>query len=759
MSTDELLQQGITAAQAGNRAEARRILYQVVRANPRSELGWQWLGYSIDAPEKQAECFRRVLLINPKNAYARQQLEALKAQGVVPAAPAGGARSGKTGKFDPKLIAIGIVAVLFCLVLVGGGVWAINNALSQPTVDAPLAPPLPGPTLPPPPTPVPTPNYVPIYGQEPCTFEAPEGATVECGALVVPENRARDPKDTIRLAVAIFRSAGPNPAPDPIVFLQGGPGAPAIQPAVEAYDTVIAPFLAERDFIVFDPRGTGRTIPALNCNELQTTNLRDLQGQIPPNQRQAYYIGALQVCRQTLSSAGIDLTAYTSMAYAADVRDLLQALGYQQANLYAVSYGTRVAQIVLRDYPQVVRSVILDSVVPLESKILESLPETQENARQTLFAACAADPGCAAAYPDLAKMYDAVLQRLDETPLRTTTSSIPEEGVLNVLVNGEVFADTITWMLRYSETIPSIPQVIGRAYAGNYDPLRYILSMPYNTLSEINLGTYVSVSCHEQVYTATTGSVGLIVDENCKQWGAAPLSPVEIQPVTSGLPVLLISGRFDPVTPPDFARKAAANLGHPVTLEFPVHGHVPTASTVSDCARQAMQEFVRNPNAPIQPACLTEEQKVDFILPYSGEPPIPLVDLEDKTQKLTTKIPEGWEKIENGFYARQYGYNDITLIAVLQSMASRERLIDALAADFNNKTGFTEPATSQGTEKYNSLEWSFYKAQSSAIIVDMAFAKNGKQTMMVMLASFPDEHDALYRMVFLPVIEATKPIK
>lgn len=762
MPIDDLLQQGITAAQAGNLAEARRLLYQVVRANPRSELGWQWLGYSIEVPEKQAECFRRVLLINPKNTYARQQLEALKAQGITPAAPTG-RRSAARGKKRPNPLLLGGIALaaVLCIAVIGAGVFLINRGLWQ---SGGIAAPIPVspeaiPTLPPPPTPVPTPNYAPIYGEEPCAFEIPEGVNVKCGALVVPENRAGDPKKTIRLAVAIFNSTNPNPAPDPILFLQGGPGAPAIQSTVDAYETIVLPFLSERDFIVFDPRGTGYTKPALDCDELRTTDLLDLQGKIPESQRQAYYGGALQTCRRTLGNAGIDLNAYTSAAYAADVRDLLTALGYKQANLYGVSYGTRVAQIVLRDYPQVVRSVILDSVVPLESKVLEKLSENQQSALNALFAACAADPACASTYPNLQDMYQSVVQTLDATPLRTTTGSIPEEGTLNVLINGRVFTETIVWMLRYGETIPAIPLIISRAYAGNYDPLRFMLSMPYDTVSQINLGTYIAVNCHEQVYIATTGSVGLIVNENCALWGAAPLQPSETEPARSGLPVLLISGRFDPATPPTFARQVAANLGHATVLEFPTQGHVPTASTASDCARQAMAEFIRNPNAPVQPTCLAEEQRVAFLLPYTGETPIPLEEQRDETQKLLTKIPQGWTKIDDNVYARQNGFNDVVQISVSQSTFTKERLIDSYAANFNNGAGFDEPAVLQGTEKYNNIEWSLYKAKSGALMIDMAFAKNGKQTMMVILVCFPDEHDGLYRMVFLPVIEATRPLK
>ncbi len=758
MPTDDLLQQGISAAQAGDLAQARRLLFQVVRANPRSELGWQWLGYSLEDPVKQADCFRRALLINPKNAYARQQLDSLRALGVTPPAPAARRSTPRAPKKQNRTFLLAALGglVLLCLAAVGTGVVLVNRSLPGrgtaavqpvPTQDTGLQPAAP--------TALPTPGYAPIYGQVPCTFEIPASASVECGVVVVPEDRQGDPQDTLRLATAIFHSSSPNPAPDPVILLPGGPGLAGIPWSVQNYAALVAPLAAERDVIAFDPRGTGATMPALGCPELKSTYLGELQGQIPAGQRLSYYTGAVQVCRQQLAGAGIAVTAYNSQAYAADVRDILAVLGYGQANLYALSYGTLPAQVLLRDDPGLVRSAVLDSLVPLQAGTLAGLPAAEKQALDALFAACASDSACAAAYPDLNGKYQAAILALDDDPLRTSTASLAHEGPVNIRIDGQVFADTIAWMLRSAETLPAIPQLITRTQAGNYDPLRTALALPYAALDELDLGAYLAVNCREQAYTATTTSVSQVVNETCALWGLSAPLEAENDPARSGPPVLLLNGRFDPLTPASYARQAAASLENASLVELPARGHLPGAD--SDCARQLLSGFLRSPNAPPQTACLARENKIGFLLPYTGTPPLALQDVAEPDYKLLSQVPAGWHSLQPGIYLREAGFGDIVQLNILQGPANADELLETNRREFNAGAGFNSPALAAGKRRANSLDWSLYTAASGSLQVDMAFAKYGKQTLMVMLVSYPDEREALYQAVFLPVVDATKP--
>ncbi len=185
----------------------------------------------------------------------------------------------------------------------------------------------------------------------------------DCGYLFVPEDRTQPNSPLVQLAVAIVRSSSPNPAPDPVVFLQGGPGAHSLD-MLAGLNTIYnnSPFydiLSQRDLILFDQRGVGYSLPSLNCPEVDDQTYQDLSLNLSREEAQLHSVHSYQACHDRLVQDGKNLEAFTSAASAADVNDLLLALEYEKWNLLGVSYGTRLALTVMRDFPEGVRSVIL----------------------------------------------------------------------------------------------------------------------------------------------------------------------------------------------------------------------------------------------------------------------------------------------------------------------------------------------------------------------------------------------------------------
>ncbi|MBO9322039.1 MAG: alpha/beta fold hydrolase, partial [Roseiflexus sp.] len=243
------------------------------------------------------------------------------------------------------------------------------------------------------------------YETAPCEFPVPAGVSVECGWLTVPENRAKpDNGREVRLHVAIFRSTRPNPPPDPIVYLEGGPGVDALERLPLVFDIWFRPFLANRDFILYDQRGTGYSTPSLACPELTKLSFDMLPMDIRAGESSRLWKEAALKCHARLVAEGIDLKQYNTLTNAADLEDLRLALGYEQWNLLGSSYGTRLALTAMREYPQGIRSVVLDSTRPLQINESQT-PADAERAFQTLFRGCAADPTCNAAYPDLERVF------------------------------------------------------------------------------------------------------------------------------------------------------------------------------------------------------------------------------------------------------------------------------------------------------------------------------------------------------------------
>lgn len=436
--------------------------------------------------------------------------------------------------------------------------------------------------------------YQPVFEAASCAFPVPSGYNPECGYLVVPENRARVDSPPIRLHVAIFRSGVPTA--DPVVHLAGGPGSSSLIVASYMFNRGLGSILNQRDFILFDQRGTGYSQPRLDCPERSSvTGILLARGLADPGNDQIF-LDAFRRCRDRLLGQGIDLTAYHSAASAADLNDLRLALGYDRLNLYAVSYGTRLALTLMRDHPEAVRSAVLDSVYPLQVNLYTELASNAERAFNVFFANCAADAACNASYPDLRAVFYQLVDQMNVSP---ASLSVHASGVdYTVRVDGALVIDVLFVGLYNPAVTASMPQMIYDISRGDFDILRERLTLYFDTSSA--LGMQMSVQCAEEipfnvpedVYTAAQGVTPQIAAFYpasvqplfiaCKEWTTAVPDPRENLPVSSDIPALILAGDHDPITPPDWGRMVSQNLSHAYFHEFPGHGHWVTRS--SNCA-------------------------------------------------------------------------------------------------------------------------------------------------------------------------------
>ena len=787
MTTEELLRAGIDAAKARDPVTASKLLIQVVQSDPNSEQGWLWLGHCRTAPKEREYCFRRVLAINPQHIEARRQLDILyrstpdsqeakpldppvpptrypsppskeKPQDILPvsqkAEPPRRMNKGLTQKSRRKENATLLwfsagTLMLICIATAGfvlfAGLMRLRNT------PAPAIPP----TIASAPVVESTPNYTPTFETAPCEFGIPDEANVTCGFAIVPEDRSGDVADTIRIAVAIYHSTGNAPKPDPILYLQGGPGQKAIAWSVDVYPSMIAPLIADRDFIVFDPRGVGFSEPTLDCDEIKRTYLSDIQGRIPSGQRASYYEGALLTCKNELIKTGVNLSTYISTQVAADARDILVALGYQQANLYGISYGTRVAQFIMRDHPEVVRSAILDSVVPIETQLFNQGTEARERVLHVLFEDCRADPACSAAYPDLESVYDQAISQLDAQPVRLTIP-IDEGKVHEQVIDGPAFRGFIIWMLRSPRTIAAVPQMIYRTHDGDHSTLTLSIALPIYAFESISIGTYISVNCHDQLFAMSTEQLDKTVYELCRLWDVKPPAPGENDPISSEIPTLIFAGKYDTVTPVAFAEQLAGHLSESHVALVLNQGHAPSATGISDCPTKLISAFLREPIASPDFTCLNESGSIKFIVPFDPNAPLSFEPVIIDLYQIATRIPADWEAAEFGFFNRSGSFGDNTQIGIQRAAVSESEWAVWLSTNFRVNKGFDEAAVKYDERKVNGLTWSIYRASSQGNPVDMAFARSGNDTLMVLMFSSRDEHDALYNAVFLPVTDSTK---
>lgn len=128
-SADERLKAGIEAARQGDRANAQKLLRQVVTSNPNNEVAWMWLASVAESLQERRSCLERALRINPNNTRAQEALRQLDAVSPRPsrAASAPAARVPRRAldeprRMNPAYVVVGVLVVLAVIgaVVIGG---------------------------------------------------------------------------------------------------------------------------------------------------------------------------------------------------------------------------------------------------------------------------------------------------------------------------------------------------------------------------------------------------------------------------------------------------------------------------------------------------------------------------------------------------------------------------------------------------------------------------------------------------------------
>ena len=479
------------------------------------------------------------------------------------------------------------------------------------------------------PTPVPSPAASPTprpnakFSFGPCGFEMPEGQEqgehITCGTLTVPEDRADPASGTIDLPVAIFGASGDAEAADPLIYLAGGPGGPALGGDTMLFDREFAAAIQEkRDIVFLDQRGVGRAKPALTCPEIGRISFRDADDP---------FLAALDACRARLESSGVKLSAYNSRENAADIADLAAVLGYDAYNVYGISYGTRLALTMMRDRPAGIRSVILDSTLPLQVNVYAENPGAFEGALNAVFDACAADPSCNAFAPNLRGRFFALVDRLNNAPITVYVPDYYTAEPYPVVVDGSGLLDIVFQAMYVPDAIAQLPALIVLTEQADSDLLGLYAYFSQAVTEGISTGMYLSVQCHEEVpfntvdgiapasasslNAAAREEIGYLLDE-CAVWRVPPAGGVENQAAASDIPTLVLAGRFDPITPPSYGRAAAQALSRATYLEFPWASH---GVLDEGCAMDIIAEFLDNPEVAPDSSCIATEPPITFEAP------------------------------------------------------------------------------------------------------------------------------------------------
>jgi len=496
---------------------------------------------------------------------------------------------------------------------------------------------------------------LPFFESAECMFSV-KGENSRCGYVYVPEDRSNPNSPVIKLTVKLYKSTSPNPKPDPIVFLQGGPGSPSLMMhAARKFDSMIAPYLAERDFIIFDQRGSGFSEPSLYCNESaafveQAQNFYTYKDIAPT------MIDVMSKCRARLTAQGIRLESYNSIENAADVDAIRQALGIDQWNLMGVSYGSRLALSVMRYHPEHVRSVVIGSIDPPNSKYHWGIADS-ERLFKDLFERCESDPACNAGYPNLEDIFFKAIEKYNAKPLRLVIKDpFPGSAIDGKTIHWNFTGGQVSGILygeMYSaELIAKAPGLIYAMYRGDMDIIKKLVSR--NILmapAYLNFVHLLAIDCMDKYAFETRQSMQAAYDFHARsgglEWARSmtygrfvvdlcdalvdtnQIDPNFQSPVISDLPTLILNGDLDSATPPDYAIIAAATLKNSQLFILNGVGHSPLVE--GQCPIDMVKQFLKAPMKKVDASCMVGAfPGVKFELPDDSG--------NDKSQTTNHKI-------------------------------------------------------------------------------------------------------------------------
>jgi pimeloyl-ACP methyl ester carboxylesterase len=455
----------------------------------------------------------------------------------------------------------------------------------------------------------------------PCvTDEGPTDAL--CGTLRVFENRQARTGREISLNIVVLPAVGAA-APDPLFFLAGGPGQGAAQLAPQLR-AVFRPIQKTRDIVLVDQRGTGRSHP-LECrsNQDSLTSLMEPEG------------ASADRLRRCLADYDADVRLYTTPIAMDDLDQVRQWLGYDRINLYGGSYGTRAALVYLRQHGEHVRSMTLDGVAPTDMRLPLFVARDAQRSLDGWLGRCVADERCRTKYPNLQGRVRALLQRLEDSPVRLRMTHPRTGASEDTQIDARIVASLLFGALYSPVTASLLPTLIDRAERNDFQAL-LALGMADDSSDNLSVGMQLSVLCSEDAPLVTRADlarehVGNVFGDRlfgdqvtaCEFWPRGAIDASYYRPVSSDVPALVLSGELDPITPPVWGNEVMKHLRHArhFTASATGHGVIGTP-----CGVRLIEDFLERASADgLDAKCLADVKRPPFFLTPAGPDPMAYV--------------------------------------------------------------------------------------------------------------------------------------
>jgi pimeloyl-ACP methyl ester carboxylesterase len=449
---------------------------------------------------------------------------------------------------------------------------------------------------------------------KPCALKGLD-AEASCATYEVLENREAWSGRRIPLKIVVLPALeNAKRQPDPLFILAGGPGQAATENA-KFFARTFARIHRDRDIVMVDQRGTGES-NGLDCDLYGST----VQGHL----RDLFPLESIRACLPQWQ-AHADLRFYTTDIAMADLDEVRDALGYERINLFGTSYGTRAAQVFMRQYPDRVRSVIMKGVTPITVPLTAPMARDAQRAFEILCQDCGGDPQCHTAFPNLKEEFKTVFERLE----RSVEVELPDAAGKKerVTISRVTIGPTIRSLLQSVEGAATVPMLVHEAFKGDYAPLtNAALTIRRSFPKGVSIGMFLAVCSAEDVPISDEKSIArasektFMRDDYFKQLqSAAEILPRKKMsadynaPVHSEIPTLLISGFLDPATPPSGAEEVARHLpnGLHVIVRYGSHSY----GGLAPCVDNIMADFIASGSIKgIDSHCVDKVRRPPFVL-------------------------------------------------------------------------------------------------------------------------------------------------
>ena len=559
-----------------------------------------------------------------------------------------------------------------------------------------------------------------------CEFLVVDGFEAECGWVEVPQqwDDAADP-DTIRLHVATFTN-GQTPADaTPVVYLEGGPGGDTFFGLEFSLADSWGELINDHPFIAFTQRGSSLSEVDLECEEIVDLSAEQFERAPDLEADSEAALEALAACASRLIDEGADLTAYNTVASANDVEAVRQALGIESWNVFGISYGTRLGQELARTHPDAIESLVLDSVQPTDPALgsLASVPTTFQGSLERFFAGCEADTACAETYPDLETLFFDVIEQADATPFEVEGLDPLTGEPFEAVVDDSRLSSLVFNALYNPTAFAALPALFEELEAGETTILGTFLGIQVVNSEALSTGHFTAVICHDYTAELTDPSLyddGLTGDpffdvlfagenaaetaqETCDVFPSGSADASVTEPVESDVPTLILSGAYDPITPPSFGEAVAPGFSNGQSVVLPNQGH---AVAGSECGLEIALAFIAAPTSPVDQSCIETSPTPPFVAPsLEGTTFVPF---EEALLGVSGVSPEGWSDQGFGTFVRGDANLADQLVLLQQAIpAPAAQFIGLFEAQL--ETVFVEA----GEQTVGDRTWSIFEGESS----------------------------------------------